>query len=66
MIELQNLIEPYAKRLPKIKKAMQKHHDFYLGLKPDKIKGGDEAQVALARQREENGEVLPLEPTPLS
>ena len=49
-----------------MREAIQKHHDFYLNLKPEEIKEGDKAHVALAKQREADGDVNPLESSPQS
>lgn len=63
MIEVHELLKPAAKRLPEIRRAMQRHHDYYLNLKSEEIKEGDEAQIALAKDRETKGEVKPLTPS---
>ena len=62
MTEAHEPLKPAAKKLPEIKNAMQRHHDYYLGLKPEEIKEGDEGQVALAKDREAKGEVKPVTP----
>lgn len=62
MTEAHEPLKPAAKRSPEIKDAMQRHHDHYLSLKPEEVKEGDEAQIALAKEREAKGEVKPLTP----
>ena len=62
MAEAFDPLEPVAKSLPAIKDALQRHHDYYLGLKPEEIEEGDQTQIRRAKLREARGEVKPLIP----